>query len=135
MQNKIKLSKKQIDNFYFFVIVLNLFFIGICFNFMAVINNEGKMPVLFNKYEFDYPRHFSFSDCNKVKYCYLTDIFTILEYHFSVGDFLIATSLIIEIVILIKIVSIKFSLNLQKNITSKINKYWVLNCLFFNVFE
>ena len=108
----IKLLKKQVNNLSFFILILNIFFIGASLNFMAVINNKGKMPVLFSDYQFEFERHFSFSNCDEIRYCYLTDIFTIAEYHFSVGDFFITASLLTEIVIAVKIWSVKLKLKI-----------------------
>ena len=78
-----------------------------CLNFVVVSENGGKMPVLFQNFEFEYERHFSFSECSEVKYCYLADIFQLSSFIFSIGDFLIIFSISIEIMFLIKIYIIK----------------------------
>jgi hypothetical protein len=110
MQNTINLLKKQINNLSFFILILNIFFIGASLNFIAVINNHGKMPVLFNKYQFEYQKHFSFSNCKEVNYCYFSDIFTLENYHFSIGDFFIILSIVAEIILLTRIWTIKSKL-------------------------
>lgn len=62
--------------------------IGETFNFMAISENKGRMPVLWDAhYESD--RHFTYQNISEVKSWYLTDIFTIGDYIFSIGDFII----------------------------------------------
>jgi hypothetical protein len=91
------LLKKQIKNLSLFIFILNFFIIGVCMNFLVVTGNGGKMPVLFHEFEFEHDRHFSFTDCDDVSYCYLSDIFQISDIMFSIGDLFIIFSLILLI--------------------------------------
>jgi hypothetical protein len=104
---KEKLLEKQVTYLTFFILILTLFFIGSSMNFVAVMSNGGKMPVKFDEFEFESVRHFSFVDCAQVEYCYLTDIFPIGAYIFSIGDFIIIISMLIEIILVVKIFKVR----------------------------
>jgi len=87
-------TKREI---YLLGVCLSLFalVIGITFNFVAVVENEGKMPVLMSglKERIETDNHFYHSD-KQVNYYYLTDILDVGDYIISVGDVLIFASIL-----------------------------------------
>ncbi len=105
------LLKRQIIYLTIFIFVFTIFFVGSSMNFVAVMNNGGKMPVLFYDFEFESERHFSYTECSEVKHCYLTDIFPLGGYIFSIGDFFIVGGLIAELVIIVKILKTRKEIN------------------------
>lgn len=77
-------------NFFIFLCALLVF--GIVLNFYAITGNGGRMPVYYSyesSYEFETNSHFSYNNFSDVSYPYLSDIFGIKFFKFSIGDVMI----------------------------------------------
>lgn len=71
-------------------ILLLIFTIGGVCNFVAVANNDGRMPILMEGDGWRDGTHFTYNNPFEIKYWMLTDIFNIKEtLYFSIGDILI----------------------------------------------
>jgi len=66
-------------------ITLIVIIIGICFNFVVMINNQGKMPV-FSQYNLDDLSHFSYQNSSQVNYSFFADKFKGFGWIASIGD-------------------------------------------------
>lgn len=82
--------KKQQDLEWILLLVIfsmAILIIGSSFNFVAISNNHGKMPVKLSlSYETD--THFSYQENLEVEYWYFTDIIDLKYYIISIGDVL-----------------------------------------------
>jgi hypothetical protein len=62
-----------------------IFIVGMTCNFLAVVGNNGKMPV-YSFYAND-DKHFGYSDNNEINHPYLTDKLRVIpNYICSIGD-------------------------------------------------
>src|SRR3972149_3653203 len=79
--------------YYMFILsfLLNLAQLGAVLNLTALYNNGGKMPVL-TESKYSNPTHFSYQDKDEIELWFLTDIISIRNSVFSIGDFLIIFS-------------------------------------------
>lgn len=59
--------------------------LGVAFNTVAVFNNDCKMPVLAS-YNYNGEKHFTFNNKDDINFFYLSDIFKLFQFHFSIGD-------------------------------------------------
>ncbi len=74
---------------------LCLMIFGIAFNFIAITNNGGKMPVLFNEFVVETEKHLTYTNKTDTNYWYFTDIFNLKnQVIFSIEDILIIIGLI-----------------------------------------
>ncbi len=91
--------------------VMSMFgvFLGAILNVMAITLNNGTMPVITDK-EFNSVLHTSYTTCEEVVRCYLTDIIYIKIAYISIGDVIMVTSAIYMIII-----QIKHIINKRKN--------------------
>lgn len=92
---KRKINYKIAYYYYNIIFVIVMFFmVGMVFNFVAVSNNQGKMPV-YAEWHYSDNSHFTFQDKSEVKHWVFTDIFNIKQFlYFSIGDFLMILSFI-----------------------------------------
>lgn len=93
---------------YFFLLWMFtiLVFMGTSFNFYAVMDNGGRMPVQAT-YGSDTDTHFYFTEPHEVERYYLTDIIFIPSKKYgsmiSIGDILIFTGIILMVGVLINL--------------------------------
>lgn len=74
----------------FFVLI---FLVGGLSNLFVVNSNENKMPVKYF-YSFQGEKHFSYIEKDEVKFWYLSDVFELSNFIFSIGDFFLFLGLI-----------------------------------------
>lgn len=100
-----KKEVKSRRNTVLLILILSILisFMGALFNTIAVQNNNCKMPV-YTENIIHADSHFSFTDISQVKAFYLTDIFHIGYYFFSIGDFLMYSAILSMILLLTYIV-------------------------------
>lgn len=103
--DKMKKAKVFITNRekYIFGMFLSIFImsIGILFNFIAIVENGGKMPVYVNhdlKGRIETEEHFYYNDKSEIEYSHLSDIipfkFNGEKYKASIGDVVMVLSLV-----------------------------------------
>lgn len=77
--------------------------LGAVFNFIAIVENGGKMPVFvdrdLNGKNYATDTHFYYDSKNEVNYYHLTDIIPLGDYIASVGDFFLVLSLLSSIIL------------------------------------
>jgi hypothetical protein len=87
---KIKLKKLTKNEIFLFIAMnfMAIVMIGICYNFTAVANNGGKMPV---KADFNYEdnTHFTYQNNSEIKNGILSDYIYFADNIISIGDILI----------------------------------------------
>jgi len=86
--NEIIKSQHKIINLQVcFSVAMVIIMVGMCFNFLAISNNEGRMPVLTDKnINYVTDTHISYQDSNEVVYPFLSDRFYAVKYIWSIGD-------------------------------------------------
>lgn len=86
--------------FYLYVTHFLLFFmlLGVSFNFLAITENSGKMPV-WRMYIGVSKTHFTFHNFSEVNYPWLTDIIPFIDSRFSLGDIFIALPWLILVIL------------------------------------
>lgn len=84
----IKDYKKMLRIYQIMFVAFSLSFLGITFNFNAIVENGGRMPVL-SAFHFETDSHFTYEVKDSINYWYLTDIIQFGDYIYSVGDVLI----------------------------------------------
>ena len=104
-----KLIKKlqgiiKLQNLLIFVLIF--FMIGMTFNFLAIKNNEGRMPVLNTNY--DTKTHFGYTNFSEIEFAIFSDNYSFLGYIHSLGDIFMYFSGIAIILLAITII-FKFS--------------------------
>ncbi len=85
----------------FFVLFLGMFivYIGASFNFLAVLENGGRMPV--QGIPATYEKHFAFEDKDEVNFYYFTDIIKIRNYYVSIGDIILLMGAMVLVLALV----------------------------------
>lgn len=81
----IKGQEKIIYSITFFVISLLIIFMGMSGNFIAIQNNNGKMPI-FSTYSYSIDTHFTYQDQSEINNSFFTDRFNINGEVSSIGD-------------------------------------------------
>ena len=90
-----KKKKKRREAKYLALIIIiaqAVFMVGVFGNYMAIVGNDCKMPVL-SSYNYDSDEHFSYQDKEEVNYHIFTDIIPIKNYLASIGDLLMIGSI------------------------------------------
>jgi hypothetical protein len=88
-----KIKNLNLEKVQFFIIVfMFVMIIGMAFNFLAMINNGGKMPVYTENFIPDSEHHFTYQYKGEVEYWFLTDIIKIFNCKVSIGDVLLISS-------------------------------------------
>ena len=87
-------DKRVINYFLWAYLTLIIMMIGMTFNFVAITENQGRMP-----FKSDYwgpldEGHIAYYDSSQVKYTYLSDIISLGRRKASIGDFLMIFGLI-----------------------------------------
>lgn len=106
--DKIKYYKNIV--FILTIIIISLFIsiIGHTFNFVAMVENQGKMPVLIEHKGIlsNSEYHFIYNDKSEVNYWYLTDIFKINKFYYSLGDITMLIGVIISLFAFLKTITL-----------------------------
>lgn len=112
----IEQQKKIIKSQEYFMLIFAIILIGMLMNFVVLINNGGRMPVL-DTFSWETSKHFSYQDFSEIKYPLFSDRFSFLIFIFSIGDLVMISGFLVLSVFLVKIVR-------QKNKLKKLYREW-----------
>jgi len=110
MKNKTdKLSWKQLKetlcengiNTFILCIAILIMMVGMTCNFIVMMENNGKMPVI-SEYEYNDKYHFTYQNFSGIRYPYLSDYIRIQYSLFSIGDLIMLFAFILALLAVIK---------------------------------
>lgn len=109
-------TNKKIDNLARTIFCITLILIGGSINFVAILSNDGRMPVYTDQY-INNKYHFSYNDPETIKLHKYSDIYKINNIFFSIGDIIMICGVILFNVV--NIIQIRENKKIRKILNKK----------------